>query len=241
VELLGDVVAWFTDGVNWSGPRGIPARTLQHLWLSVAATGLAAAAALPLALWLGHRRRAEFLANAVVNVGRAIPSFGVIIFLAVAWITRGWDIVFWPLVLSMVMLAVPPMFTNAYTGVANVDRALVEAGRGMGYTEPQLLRRVELPAAMPILLAGVRIAFVQVVATVALGAVITGRTGGLGVYIISGFARLRSGGDVEVLAGAILVALLTLLCERAFTLGEQRLLPSGLRPARRAAGAQPAS
>lgn len=240
MELLGDVAAWFTDGANWSGPDGIPARTAQHLWLSVAATVLAAAMALPLALWLGHRRKAEFLANAVVNIGRAIPSFGVIVFLAVTWITRGWDIVFWPLVLSMILLALPPMFTNAYTAVATVDRSLVEAGRGMGYTEPQLLRRVELPAAMPVLLAGVRIAFVQVVATVALGAVITGRTGGLGVYIVSGFARLRSGGDVEVLAGAILVALLTLLSERAFTLAEHRLLPPGLRPARTLAGA-PAS
>lgn len=239
MELLGDVWAWFTSAEQWSGPDGIPARAFQHLWLSVASTGIAAALALPPALWLAHRRKGQFLANAVVNVGRAVPSFGIIVFLAVLWITRGWDIAFWPLVLAMVLLALPPMFTNAYAGVAGVDPALVEAGRGMGYTEPQLLLHVELPAAMPVLLAGVRIAFVQVVATVALGAVITGRTGGLGVYIVSGFARLRSGGDVEVLAGAILVALLTLGAERVFSFGEQRLLPPGLRPRRE--GAVPAS
>jgi osmoprotectant transport system permease protein len=200
---------------------------------------IAAALAIPPALWLAHRRRAEFLANAVVNVGRAIPSFGVVVLLAVFWITRGWDFAFWPLVVALVLLAVPPMFTNAYAGVADVDPALVEAGRGMGLTERQVLIDVEVPAALPVLLAGVRIAIVQVVATVALGAVVTSRTGGLGVYIVNGFARLRDGGDVLVLAGAILVALLTLATERGFGLFERAILPRGLRAARHPA--QPAA
>ncbi len=234
MELLGDVLAWLTDPARWSGSDGIPARTGQHLWLATTSTGLAAVFALPLALRLAHRRQGEFVANALVNVGRAIPSFGVIVFLAVVFITRGWDVAFWPLVLSMLLLALPPIFTNAYAGVAGVDDALVEAARGMGLTERQVLFRVELPAAMPILLAGVRIAFVQVVATVALGAVITGRTGGLGLYIVNGFATLRSGGDVAVFGGAFLVALVTLVSERAFTLAETRLLPPGLRPVRAA-------
>ncbi len=230
MELLGDVAAWFLDAENWQGPNGIVARTLQHLWLSVVATVLAGAVALPIAFRLAHRRQAEFLANAVVNVGRAIPSFGVIVLLAVLWITQGWDVAFWPLVLALVLLALPPIFTNAYAAIAGVDDALVEAGRGMGHTEREILWRVELPAGMPVLLTGIRIAFVQVVATVALGAVITGRTGGLGIYIVNGFARLRSGGDVEVFAGALLVALLTIAVERLFTYGEQHLLPRGLRP-----------
>lgn len=232
MELLGDVLAWLTDPARWSGPDGIPARTGQHLWLAVASTAMASAVALPAALWLAHRRRGEFVASALVNVGRAIPSFGVIVFLAVLFITRGWDVAFWPLVLSMLLLALPPIFTNAYAGVAGVDDALVEAARGMGFTERQVLFTVELPSAMPILLAGLRIAFVQVVATVALGAVITGRTGGLGLYIVNGFATLRSGGDVAVLGGALLVAVVTLAAERAFTLAELRLLPRGLRPVR---------
>ncbi len=231
MELLGDVLAWLTAPEQWTGDNGIPARTLQHLWLASVSTGLAAALGLPLALWFAHRRQGEFFANAAVNIGRAIPSFGVIVFLAVLFITRGWDVAFWPLVLSMLLLALPPIFTNAYAGVAGVDDALVEAARGMGLTERQVLFRVELPASVPILMAGVRIAFVQVVATVALGAVITGRTGGLGVYIVNGFARLRSGGDVTVFGGALLVALLTLASERVFTLVERRLLPPGLRPA----------
>lgn len=232
MEFLGEVVAWFAEAERWQGSNGIPARTLQHLWLSVAATGIAAAIALPLALWLAHFRRAAFLSNAVINIGRAIPSFGVIVFLAVVWITRGWPITFWPLVLAMVLLALPPMFTNAYAAVADVDSSLVEAGRGMGFTERQVLLEVELPAASPVIIAGIRIAFVQVVATVALGAVITGRTGGLGVYIVSGFATLRSGGDVAVFGGALLVAALTLVAERVMTFGERYLLPPGLRPAR---------
>lgn len=229
MEVFGDTLQWFLDGANWAGRNGIPARLFQHLLLSAVPSVIAAVLAIPPALWLAHRRKAEFLANAVVNVGRAIPSFGVVVLLAVFWITRGWDFAFWPLVVALVMLAVPPMFTNAYAGVADVDAALVEVGRGMGLTERQVLLDVELPAALPVLLAGVRIAIVQVVATVALGAVVTSRTGGFGVYIVNGFARLRDGGDVLVLAGAILVALLTLATERGFGLLERAVLPRGLR------------
>jgi len=228
MEVLAETVRWFLDGANWAGRNGIPARLLQHLLLSAVPSVIAAALAIPPALWLAHRRRAEFFANAVVNVGRAVPSFGVVVLLAVFWITRGWDFAFWPLVVALVLLAVPPMFTNAYAGVADVDPALVEAARGMGLTERQVLIDVELPAALPVLLAGVRIAIVQVVATVALGAVVTSRTGGFGVYIVNGFARLRDGGDVVVLAGAILVALLTLATERGFGLVERAVLPRSL-------------
>lgn len=229
MEMLGETMRWFLDGANWVGRNGIPARLLQHVWLSAVPSLIAAALAIPPALWLAHRRKGEFFANAIVNVGRAIPSFGVVVLLAVFWITRGWDFAFWPLVAALVMLAVPPMFTNAYAGVADVDPALVEAGRGMGLTERQVLTDVELPAALPVLAAGVRIAIVQVVATVALGAVVTSRTGGFGVYIVNGFARLRDGGDVMVLAGAILVALLTLATEHSLGLVERFVLPRGLR------------
>lgn len=228
MEILGETLEWFLDGANWAGRNGVPARLLQHLLLSAVPSVIAAVVAIPPALWLAHRRKAEFFANAVVNVGRAVPSFGVVVLLAVFWITRGWDFAFWPLVVALVLLAVPPMFTNAYAAVADVDPALVEAGRGMGLTERQVLTDVELPAALPVLLAGVRIAIVQVVATVALGAVVTSRTGGFGVYIVNGFARLRDGGDVLVLAGAILVALLTLAAERGFGLIERAVLPRGL-------------
>ena len=194
MELVTETFAWFVDPEQWSGRNGIPFRLAQHLWLALVPTVIAAAIALPTAAWLAHRRIGEVLANAVVNVGRAIPSFGVIIFLAVAFITAGRSAAFWPLVLAMILLALPPMFTNTYTGIADVDRSLVEAARGMGYTERQVLRRVELPAATPVILAGVRIAFVQVVATVALGAVVQGRTGGFGVYIINGFAPRGAAG-----------------------------------------------
>lgn len=232
MEVLIDTLRWFLDGANWTGADGIPARFVQHVVLAAVASLLAAALAIPAAVWLAHHRRAEFLANVLVNVGRAIPSFGIVVLLAVVWVTRGWDFAFWPIVVALVVLAVPPMFTNSYAGVAGVDPALVEAARGMGMTDRDVLAQVELPVAMPILLAGVRIAVVQVVATVALGAVVTGRTGGFGLYIVNGFARLRGGGAVLALAGAILVAVLTLLTERVLGLAERLAVPRGIRTAR---------
>lgn len=226
MELLGDVVSWFTDAGQWSGTNGIPARTLEHLQLALVSTIVAALIALPPALWLAHHRRGEFVANAVVNLGRAVPSFGIIVVVALLFLRWNFAIEFWPLVVALVALALPPVFTNTYAGVRSVDPSVVESGRGMGFTERQLLLELELPIAAPLLLAGVRIAFVQVIATVPLGAVI-GPGGGLGRYIVDGFA-LGPTGYARVFGGAILVAVLTLLAERAFTLLERLALPVGV-------------
>lgn len=235
MELLGDVAAWLTDPAQWSGRNGIPARTLEHLQLSVIPTLLAAAIALPPALWLAHRRKGEFLANAIVNLGRAVPSFGIIVFIALMFLRWGFPIQFWPLVAALVALALPPVFTNAYTGIRSVGSGMVESGRGMGLTERQLLLDLELPIAAPLILAGLRIAFVQVIATVPLGAVI-GPGGGLGRYIVDGFA-LGPNGYPRVFGGAILVALLTVAAERGFTALEQMALPSGVKRLMRSEGA----
>lgn len=227
MELLSDTLAWFTDPDQWTGIDGIPLRALEHLQLSVLSTAVAALLAIPPALWLAHRRRAEFLANAVVNVGRAVPSFGIVVLAGLLFLTWGIPVRFWAVVVALVALALPPMFTNTYAGIRSVDPAMVEAGRGMGLTEQQLLRDLELPVAAPLILAGVRIAFVQVIATATLGAIV-GPGGGFGRYIVDGFAVGPSGYD-EVFAGAILVAVLTLLAERVFNLGERLLLPAGVR------------
>lgn len=228
-ELFADAIAWLTDPARWSfAGGGIPFRIVEHLWVSVTATVIACALSLPVALYLAHRRRAEALASSVVNIGRAIPSFGLIVLFWLLATRTGWvGTRFWPLVLALVALAMPPMFTNTYTAVREVDDATVEAARGMGYTESQVLRTIELPLASPVILAGIRIAFVQVVATTAIGAIVT-NGGGLGRYVVDGFAR-GVGGRPTVLAGAVLLAALTLLADAGFGLLERLLVPVGVR------------
>lgn len=228
MEIFVDAFAWMADPSRWGwGDRTIPFRVVQHLGLAIIPTLLAVAMAVPSAAWLAHRRRAEFLATAVVNVGRAIPSFGVLVVAALLAIRWGVSVSFWPGVIALLLLALPPVFTNTYAGVAGADPPTVESGRGMGMTPRQLLLGVELPLGSPVILAGIRIAFLQVVATVPLIAVV-GPSGGLGRYIIDGFAQGRASRH-QVLAGAILVALLTFLTDLAFGRLEQALLPAGVR------------
>jgi osmoprotectant transport system permease protein len=222
-ELLGDLGAWFTEAGRWSFTEGagVPYRTIQHVWVSGVALVLAIGLALPPALWLAHRRQGEVLASAVVNVGRAIPSFGLIIVFWFVGTRLPWlGTEFWPLVLALVALALPPIFTNAYTAVRGVDPATVEAARGMGFDEPQVLREIEVPLASPIVLAGIRIAFVQIIATTAIGAIVT-NGGGLGRFIVDGFALGQAGYDA-VLGGALLVAMLTIVADRLFAIVERR-------------------
>jgi osmoprotectant transport system permease protein len=227
--FFGDVLAWFSDPANWSGPDGIPTRMWEHLQLSALATALAASVALPPALWLGHRRRGGQLAVAVVNIGRAIPSFAIIALFLPISIRLGLGLGFWPTFLALFALAAPPMFTNAYTGISGVDPALIEAGRGMGMTEGELLRRVEIPMASPVILAAVRVAAVQVVATATLGAIVA--WGGLGRYVVDGFATQD---NVEVFAGGLLVALVVIGVEVALSVVERFVVPAAVHPTARA-------
>ncbi len=227
LEILADAWAWATAAEQWSGPNGIPARTLEHLELSIAAIVVAVLLAVPPALVLAHRRKAEFLASAVVNTGRAVPSFGIVVLTALVFLTWGVPVRFWSTVVALIALALPPIFTNTYSAIRNVEPATVEAARGMGLTERQLLLGVELPIAAPVMLTGIRIAWAQVLATATLGAVISSG-GGLGRYIVDGFAVGSAGYD-QVFGGAILVALLTLLGERVFDLAERLVLPTGIK------------
>jgi osmoprotectant transport system permease protein len=186
--------------------------------------------ALPAGLLIGHTGRGGLLTVAVANFGRAVPSYALLlVFLPIFGLG---DDAALP---ALVLLAIPPILVNAYTGLREVDRDLVEAGRGMGMTELQLLARVELPAAAPVIVAGLRVAAVAVIATATLAALVAG--GGLGRYIADGFG-LRE--QDRLLAGAILVALLALVVERIFTFVERRLLLPGDRRAPSAADLAPA-
>ena len=219
MEFLGDVVAWFADGEHWRGTNGIPHRVFENLAMSAAAVATAAAVALPLGLVLGHLNRGGALAINVSNVGRAISSFAILV-LATELVGIGAT----PAFCALVALAVPPMLTNAFVGVREVDGDVRESARGMGMTGRQVLTRVELPMALPLVMAGVRTAAVQVVATATLAALVA--WGGLGRYIVDGLAQQDY---VQLFAGALLVAGVSVLTELVLG-GLQRLIvPVGLR------------
>ncbi|MGH8894700.1 MAG: ABC transporter permease [Actinomycetes bacterium] len=215
-SALGDVVEWLTDPENWHGPAGIPVRTWEHLVLSGASLAAACALALPLALWLGHIGRGGALAVNVTNIGRAVPVFAVLVLLAVGPLGLGATAT----IVALILFGIPPILTNAYVGMREVDRDTVEAARGMGMTGWQMLRRVELPLSAPLILTGIRLAAVQIVATATLGAFVLG--GGLGRFINSGFGRQD---QAELVGGALLVATLALLVEGFFEVLQRRLDP----------------
>lgn len=223
VEFLGEVVAWFTDAANWTGSTGIPNRVWEHVQISAIAMVAAAAIALPPAMWLGHHRRGGFLVVAAVNVGRAVPSFAIMALFLPISLRMGLGLGFWPTSLALFALAVPPIFTNTYTAVRDVDPALVEAGRGMGMTDREVLRDIEAPMASPVILAALRVSAVQVVATAPLAALVA--WGGLGRFIVDGFSVQD---NVRVLAGGILVALLSVGTELLLGAIEKRVVPRGL-------------
>lgn len=236
--FLGEVLSWFTSVDNWWGTGGILTRVYEHVQISVITMAIAIAVAIPPAVALGRRRSGGAWVVTAVNIGRAIPSFGILalalpftIQLANGINVLGWEfspiasgLGFWPTFIALLALAIPPIFTNAFTGVRDVDGDTIEAARGMGLTEPQILRHIELPMAMPVVLAAVRVSSVQVVATATLGALVA--WGGLGRFIIDGFAQQD---NVQVFAGAILVAVLAIATEVVFVFAERALVPRGIR------------
>jgi osmoprotectant transport system permease protein len=218
VTVVNQVLAWLTDPAQWSGPDGIPARTLQHLWYSLLATGIAAAIALPIGVFIGHTGRGALFAVNLTNLGRAIPSLGIIILM---FTLVGFGIV--PVLVALVALAVPPIVTNSYIGVRSVDRDVRDAAEGMGMRGRQVLWQVELPVAMPLIMAGIRTSAVQVVATATLAAFVG--LGGLGRYLIDGLSQR----DLpQVVGGAILVAVLSLLTELVLGRVQSMVVSQGL-------------
>lgn len=228
--MLADVFSYLTDGANWSGTNGIGAFAVQQLLLTVTALAAAIVLGLPPALYLGHRHRGGFLAINVSNVGRAVPVFAVLLVLALGPV--GSDVLGpygragLATLIALVLFALPPLITNTYVGVTEVDRGAVEAARGMGMSELKVFTAVELPLAVPVIMNGVRLALVQVWATATIAALVAGP--GLGRVITRGFANHRT---YEVVAGAVLVALGALLLEGVAVLAERYADP--MRRARR--------
>lgn len=202
--------AWWdflSTGSNWSGPRGIWARTWAHLWVSLVGCAGAFLIAAPPAVWLAHHRRFPRAAAAVANIGQAVPSFAILALTLPFSIRWGFGLGFWPTAVALVALGLPPIFTNTYAGVSAAPPALVEAASGVGMTDQQVLRRLELPLSVPLVVTGVRVAMLQIIATATLGTLVGYDC--LGNYVITGLQSPRSATG-QLLGGASLIAALAL-------------------------------
>ena len=227
MTLLGDVARWFADPAHYQGSDAVQTRVLEHLEVSGLAVLVGVLLALPVGLYLGHTGRFGFIAVNVANVGRAIPSLAAIalaIPIAGTLLGAANGLGFWPTFLALIPLAIPPVLTNAFVAVRGVDRDVTEAARGMGLGEAGILRGIELPLALPLILAGIRTAAVNVVATATLGALVA--FGGLGRYIVDGLALQEYD---RLFAGALLVALLAIAVEVAFGTFERAAVSPGIR------------
>jgi len=229
---LVEVVGWLRDAANWRGDRGAGTRLVEHVQISAVAVLASILVAVPPAVWLGHKRRFGLVAINISNVGRALPSFAILVLG-----TQLLGLLEKPIIgsvsvfVALVALAVPPIVTNTYVGMAEVPDDVRDAARGMGLSESQMVRQVELPLALPLIMAGIRTSAVQVVATATIAAQLG--FGGLGRFIIDGYATRSSGGYTDVLAGALLVAALALLTEGLLGMAQRALTPKGLRAAPR--------
>jgi len=206
-----------TGGLQVGGSQLLP-QLWRHLELTGAAVGIACLVAIPVGLWLGHLRKAQFAVASIANVGRAVPSLALIGF-AVAYIGLGFP----NALLALTLLAIPPIFVNAYVGIASVEPEIVDAARGQGMTEPEIVRKVELPLAVPIVFGGIRTSVVNVIATATIAPLIGVVT--LGDAIVSPQVY----GDAGQLGAAICVALLAIVAEVTFALLQRWATPKGLK------------
>ncbi len=213
MSFLGRVFDWFTTAAHWHGSGGVPQRVLEHVRLSGASVLVAMLIALPIGLLLGHVRKGGVVAVNIANVGRAIPSFALLVLAQ-----NVFGIGYRPAFIALVALAVPPIVTNTFIGVRDVDADAREAAVGMGMSGGQVLARVELPLALPLIVAGIRTSTVNVVATATLAALIAG--GGLGRFIVDGLAQRDT---PQAFAGALLVALMAVVAEVGLGLVQRRL------------------
>jgi osmoprotectant transport system permease protein len=225
IEFLGEVLAWYTDPAQWTGRNTLPELVLGQILLAATSLAVAMAIALPIGLYIGHTGRGAGVAVAMSNIGRAIPSLGwlgIVYPITTALLQRSGH-GFLPGLIALVALGIPPMVTNTYAGLRSVDPDLQEAGRGVGMSEVQLLTRVEVPVALPVVLAGIRSSAVAIMATAPLMSIVGADT--LGTYILAGLALSD---EVQVFAAALLVVALALMTELGLALLERRITSPGL-------------
>ncbi|GAA0664028.1 ABC transporter permease [Streptomyces thermocarboxydovorans] len=219
MNVLNFADAFFSDSAHWHGYDGIPQRLLEHIQYTLLALAMAAAVGLPAGLLTGHTGRGGNAIAFIATAARALPSFGLLVLIVV---TMGFGLL--PVMIPLVVLAVPPILVTTYEAVRSVDPAPVDAARGMGMHESRILFQVELPVALPLILSGLRSAAIQIVSTATIAAYVS--LGGLGRYIVDGLYQR----DYEkVVGGATLVALLALVTIAVFWAAGRLAVSPGVR------------
>lgn len=234
---MDDIIEFFLDPANWTGQTGIPNRLFEHVLISGIAIAVATLVGLPLGLYIGHTGRGANLAINLANIGRAVPSYAILVMVLPVMLALAPVLGYppalglnpLPILISMTLLAIPPILVNAYAGLRSVDRELIEAARGMGMRERQILRSTELPLASPVIIGGFRTATLSVIATATIGAILAG--GGLGRFIFDGLNQGLAG-RASIYAGAILVTVLAVSVDLVLALVQRRLTPVSLRKPR---------
>jgi osmoprotectant transport system permease protein len=216
---------WLTTGANWSGNSGVWSRLLEHLWYTAIVLVIAMVIALPLGAVIGHTGRATGLVSGLANALRALPTLGLLILLALWGLdTFSGELAFiGPAIAVLVILAVPPILSNTYAGIAAVDPAIRDAARGMGMTSTGVLMKDELPVALPLIISGIRSAYLQVVATATIAAVVS--LGGFGRFVLDGQKQQNYS---MMVAGAVLVAILAIVGDRILALIAHFVVSPGL-------------
>jgi osmoprotectant transport system permease protein len=220
MSAIAEFVDYVTQASNWTGPKGLLRLTVNQLVVSGIAVGVASAIALPAGLGFGHVRRGGLAAMSVANIGRALPSFAVLVLAFGVFSQQGRGLSIWPTAVALTLLAIPPIFTNTFTGVRGVDPRTRDAAAGMGMRPWQQLWKVEAPIALPLVMTGLRVSATQVVATATLGAWVGYQC--LGTLIFEGFAQQNDG---KILTGAVMVSVLTITIEVVMARLERRLSP----------------
>ncbi|MFJ3668916.1 ABC transporter permease [Streptomyces sp. NPDC090106] len=219
MNLFHFINAFFGDGAHWSGYDGIPTRLAEHLGYTLEALALAALIGLPVGLVTGHYGRGGNALSLLATAGRALPTFGLLVMMTLLY---GFGLV--NVMVPLVVLAVPPILVTTYEAMRSVDPSPVDAARGMGMGEAHVLFQVELPAALPLILSGLRSGAIQVVSTATIAAYVG--LGGLGRYIIDGLYQR----DYEkVVGGATLVAAMALATLAVFWLAARLTVSAGVR------------
>jgi osmoprotectant transport system permease protein len=239
---LDRVPLWLNDPANWWGPDGLLARVREHLTYTAAAVLIALLIALPLGLFVGHTGRGQFLIAGLANGLRAVPTLGFVVFLVVAisphihsrgaipgLVPRGGLPYIVPVLIVLVILAIPPILTNTYAGVQAVDPAVRDAATGMGMRGSQVVWRVELPCALPLIMSGVRSATLQVIATATVAAYVP-FLGGLGRFIIDGVQQLTNlqFGYPAMVSAGLVVAVLAVIVDGLLILLERLIVSRGV-------------
>ena len=223
-EGPSNVIEWFTDLESRDSSAPIPEQLWLTVWHSAVAVLVVIVLAVPLAVVLAHHRRGELAASWVINIGRAVPTITIVGVLVIVSLRNGFGLVPWPIIIALVLLGLPPAFTNTYAAIRGVEPSAVSAAQAMGFNHTQVMLRVELPLALPVIFAGVRTAAVQIVATEPLAAFFGAE--GLGAYLRSG---LSTQDLPEVQAGAVLVAGVAIAVELGLILAGRLALPRGVR------------